>query len=212
MKEYNQHLPEWLQAIRLGSRFIGDMHKVLSERQGPNFRIEYREATEEDCRLERDRVLIGFNFRTYFDLKPGKYTYLMQGDDAIMSDTPTEIFTNVDFVSHAHGDVLIAGLGLGIMLKMLQEMLEVKSVTVIEKNREVIDLVADQLQLPDNFKIVEADIFHYVPEQRFDVIYFDIWSDLSADQFSEMEILEGRFKEYLRPQPKNWIGSWRQEA
>lgn len=208
----SQHLPEWFQAIRLGNRFIGQMHTILSERKGQNFRIEYRTATEEDCKYEKDRVLIGFNFKTYFNLRPGKYTYLMEADDAIMSDTPTEIFTNVEFVSHAHGDVLIAGLGLGVMLKMLQEMPEVHSVTVIEKNREVIDLVADQLKLPENFKIIEADIFHYTPEKKFDVIYFDIWSDLSADQFSEMEILEGRFKPFLNEGPENWIGSWRQEA
>jgi hypothetical protein len=201
--------PEKITAIQLSSKFIGSMHNTLQERQGKDFRIEYREATEADCRYEKDRVLIGFNFRTYFNLKPGKYTYLMQADDAIMSDTPTEIFTNVEFVSRVHGDILIAGLGLGIMLKMLQEMPEVKTVTVIEKNREVIDLVADQLQLPDNFKIVEADIFHYVPEQKFDVIYFDIYSDLSPIELAFLDSLENQFKPYLKE--SGWIGSWRQE-
>lgn len=212
MKQYTKHIPEWFEAVRLGNRFIGQMHNILEERKGKIFSIQHKKVTQKDCELERGRVLIGFNFRTYFDLWPGLYTYLCEDDEYIMSDTPTEIFTNVEFVSHAHGDILIAGLGLGIMLKMLQELPRVKSVTVVEKETEIIQLVEDQLNLPENFKIVEEDIFHYTPDKKYDVIYFDIWSDISGDALSEVEFLEKRFKEFLTPGEKSWCGSWTQEA
>jgi spermidine synthase len=140
------------------------------------------------------------------------YTYLCEDDEFIMSDTPTEIFTNVEFVSHAHGDILIAGLGLGIMLKMLEEIPGVNKVTVIEKEEEIIQLVEDQLELPENFKIIQEDIFHYRPDRKYDVIYFDIWSDISGDALNECDFLENKFKKFLKPGEKSWCGSWRQEA
>lgn len=212
MKWSDKRFASWCEAIRLGNRFIGKMHTVLEERQGQQFSIKYKEATPEDCKLENDRVLIGFNFRTYFDLRPGLYTYLCEGDEYIMSDTPTEIFTNVDFVSHAHGDILIGGLGLGVMLKMLEELPKVNTVTVIEKEEEIIRLVEDQLELPRHFKVLHADIFKHIPEKKYDVIYFDIWTDISGDAMKETDYLENKFKRYLKPGEKSWVGSWKQSA
>ena len=201
--------PEWFQAIRLGNGYIGGMHKILEERAGQRFSIKYRKATLDDCRLENDRCLLSFNFKTHFDLRPGTYTYLCEGDEYIMSDCPTEIFTNVEFISRAHGDVLIGGLGLGIMLKILQELPRVTSVTVIEKESEVISLVEDQLGLPRHIEVINADVFDWIPKKNYDVIYTDIYSDLSLPELQKLDFLENKFKKYL--QTNGWVSSWRQK-
>ena len=212
MKQYTKQSHEWFQAIRLGNEYIGGMHKILEERTGRRFSIKYREATLEDCRLENDRCLLSFNFRTHFDLRPGIYTYLCEDDEYIMSDTATEIFTNVEFISRVHGDVLIGGLGLGIMPKILQELPRVTSVTIIEKESEVISLVEDQLGLPRHIEVIKADVFEWRPKKTYDVIYLDIWRDISTFVLQECDFLENSFQKFLKPRKKSWIGSWRQEA
>ena len=209
MKPNIRQTPEWFQAIRLGNEYIAGMHKILEERTGRRFSIEYREATLEDCRLENDRCLLSFNFRTHFDLRPGIYTYLCEDDEYIMSDTSCEIFTNVDFISHAHGDVLIGGLGLGILPMILKELDRVNSVLILEKKKEVIDLVWPQLGLPRHIEVVNADVFEYAPNNLYNTIYHDIWSDIDNAAEKEMHILKKKYKPCLKA--GGWLGVWEQK-
>ncbi len=199
----------WVDSIRLLNSFIGKAHTFLEPKKCGGFSIIHREATDLDCAFENERIMLSFNNRTRFTLRPGLYTYLMQGDEAIMSDTPTELFTNSDFISHANGDILIGGLGLGLMLKVLEQKKNIGSVTIIEKEQSVIDLVWLQLNLPSKFNVITHDIFTYTPQYCFDTIYTDIWTDLGTEQEAEMEILEEKFKPFLKL--GGWIGSWRQQ-
>ena len=41
----------------------------------------------------------------------------------------------------------------------------VKSITVLEKHQEVIDMIAPQLPLNDKVKIICADVFEWKPEK-----------------------------------------------
>jgi hypothetical protein len=47
---------------------------------------------------------------------PGTYKRLMRGDTVVMSNTPMEVRTNREFIRRAKGNVLINGLGLGMVL------------------------------------------------------------------------------------------------
>lgn len=51
----------------------------------------------------------------------------------VMSDTPMEKHTNQEFLDAAHGDVLIAGLGIGLIVMPLLDDPEITSITVVEK-------------------------------------------------------------------------------
>ena len=75
----------------------------------------------------------------------GTYIRLTHNGECVMSDTNMEQRTNLRFCLKAYGDIIIGGLGIGMIIMAIQDKPEVKSITVIEKNQEVIDLVASQL-------------------------------------------------------------------
>jgi hypothetical protein len=137
----------------------------------------------------------------------GYYCRLIVGGQVVMSDTYLEQDTNREVVSQARGDVLIAGLGLGFILVPILNKKVVKSVTVIENNQDVIDLIGPNFNDP-RLTIVPGDIFKWRPPKgvTYTVIYFDIWPYICADNLKEMARLERRFRPRL--QKNGWMDSW----
>lgn len=128
----------------------------------------------------------------------------------MMSDGDEEHRSNSFVVYKAHGDVLIAGLGIGMVLVPILKKKEVRSVTVIEKYAEVTAPVAPHVGSP-KLKIIVADIFDWKPPKgtRYDCIYFDIWPDICEDNLKEIALLHQRFKGYKTK--SGWMGSWNHE-
>lgn len=128
-----------------------------------------------------------------------------------MSDTPMERRTNLDFVKNATGDVLVAGLGIGFALLPVLRKPDVRSLTVIELHQDVIDLVEPHLRTAaadggGKLTVLCSDIFDFKPakNQRWDVVYFDIWPDKCTDNLPDMTRLHRRFAMRKR----YWMGSW----
>lgn len=113
-----------------------------------------------------------------------------------MSDTPAEMRDHEQFVRLASGKVLVAGLGLGMVAMALAEKPEVTHVAVIEKEADVIRLVAEHLTNP-KIQIVHADIHDYKAWYFFDYAWFDIWGDLCTDDLKEMSQLQRKFKKWV---------------
>lgn len=127
----------------------------------------------------------------------------------MMSDTRHERLTNWEFYHQAKGNVLIAGLGLGIIVHGILDKNSVKSVTVIEKEMDVIKLIRPTLPKNKSLSIIHADIFDWKPEQGalYDCIYFDIWANASDGRATpDRRKLSGRFKKYKAEGA--WMGSW----
>ena len=146
-------------------------------------------------------------------MEDGRYVRLHVDGELVMSDTRMEKNTNSEFVHAAHGRVLIAGLGLGLILKNILMKDSVKEIIIIEKCQDVIDLVGSKFRDP-RIKIIHADIFNYQPskDQKFNVIYFDIWSQITQDNLEEIKKLHNRFKYNLdRTDPDCWMNSWMKE-
>jgi len=147
-------------------------------------------------------------------IAPGTYVRLMNKGEIVMSNTNMEKRTNSDFCYHVHGNVLIGGLGIGMIVLAIQDKEEVKSITVIEKNQEVIDMVASQLNFNDKVKIVHADVFEWKPDKgiKFDVSYMDIWNWVNEDIYEkEMKPLKRKFTRFLKPtteNPKRYNKCW----
>ena len=104
-----------------------------------------------------------------------------------MTVTPNEINTIQPAVQSSTGKVLTFGLGLGYYAfhAMLKE--DVTSVTVVEKNPQVIE-VFTRLLLPhfpnrNKLRIIEADAFDYaanvMPGEGYDVVFTDLWHDVA---------------------------------
>lgn len=72
---------------------------------------------------------------------PGRYLKLVVGEELWMSNTRMEYLTNFPFIEHAMGEILIAGLGLGLVLDQLIGKEWVGHIDVVEKHPDVYELV-----------------------------------------------------------------------
>lgn len=147
-------------------------------------------------------------------VSPGTYARLVVDGELMMTDTDMERRTNREVLRHAHGDVLIAGLGLGMIVHPMLANPAVRSVTVLESSADVIALIAPSFANQPKLIVVHADTFTWKPTrgQLWDVIYFDIWPTVSEDNLSEMATLARRFARRLnRVNSRAWMGAWRKE-
>lgn len=146
---------------------------------------------------------------------PGEYISLKEENTLLMSDTPMEKRTNQHFIDNAHGDVLIAGLGIGLIILPIQDKEVVKTITVVEKNKEVIELVGKQLPLNEKVRIINKDIYKWTPEYRYDTIYLDIWDFINSDVYEEeMLPLKKKYIKHLKcksKSPQAFIRCWAEE-
>ncbi|WP_303814198.1 class I SAM-dependent methyltransferase [Selenomonas ruminantium] len=178
-----------------------NMPDFLQDRSLGNARIEQFTIFEHDFRaIYRD------------GLKPGKkYVRLMIDGEIFMSDAPMEKESNYNVIDDAFGDILLAGLGIGLILLPMQKKEEVKSITVVEKNPNVIDIVGGQLPLNDKVEIIHADIFDYEPIRRYDCIYLDIWPDICKDNAGDMSNLIDKYSNFLTDKPDSWCKAWQED-
>lgn len=133
----------------------------------------------------------------------------------MMSDVPMEKETNQDFINRANGHVLIGGLGLGLIILPLLECDDIQSVTVIESDPGVIEIVSPILKSVDaneKLRIIHGNLFEsnsIFEDNQFDSIYFDIWPTIVADNFLEMEYLNSLYANKLNlSNDKCTIDSW----
>lgn len=103
-----------------------------------------------------------------------------------MTVTPNEIETMRAPIAAAHGKVLTLGLGLGYFAFCASEKDSVESVTVIERDAEVIRLFEEHLlpQFPhrEKLRILQDDAFSYLEElspTQYDYMFADLWHDQS---------------------------------
>lgn len=111
--------------------------------------------------------------------KPFSYLALCQEKNIWMSLNPNEIETMTPFIKKAHGNVLVMGLGMGYVPFMMLEKSEVKSITIIERDQDIINLF-NKLLFPyfpskNKITIIKDDAIKYQPKQKFDYIFADLW-------------------------------------
>lgn len=183
-----------------------DMVSIVEPRKKGVAVVDHIELTESMILLSNIRALRdGLSFDV---VQPGKYARLIVNGQLVMSDTQMERITNRPFMMRAHGDILIGGLGIGLILPGVLKKEDVRSVTVIEKERDVIDIIHPQHKHP-KLKVVHGDVFTYEPERKFDVIYLDIWAKRDIDNLPEMAALKRRYRKWLNKEnPSRWIGCW----
>lgn len=164
------------------------------------------EKEEGNWKLQKFTIGQGNFFAMKNGITPGTYISLTHNGECVMSDTNMEKRTNMDFVCNAHGDILIGGLGIGMVILAIQDKPEVKSITVIEKNQEVINIVASQLDFNEKVKIICDDVFEWKPEKnvKYDVAYMDIWNWINEDVYEkEMKPLKRKYAKFLRNKAEN---------
>ena len=115
---------------------------------------------------------------------PKEYGVLMCHDTIWMSLTPMETESQGYHGRLATGNVVVAGLGMGVLpYHLLRHNSKVKKVTVIEKNPEVIDILkeaTDWLVPSERLEIVVGDAREYIPKESVDTLLIDIWPNMGS--------------------------------
>ena len=170
---------------------MGDYHRHNSESASGSYLIRHVEVKESDAfEKVRNPELEG-----QLDQNVCVLVDTVKGE-IVMSDSWMEQETNIEFVRAAKGDVLIGGLGMGMILLALQDKSEVTSITVVEISQELVDFILPNLPLNDKVKIVVSDIHDFIPDKKYDLVYCDIWNDISGNNYDEMNDLTHKFREH----------------
>jgi hypothetical protein len=195
-----------------------DLHTIYPQKTliSPTYTIEPIVLSDEQVRLEKMR-----NFRnrwlTYGLKSDFPYIRLTKnGEGIMMSDTPMERNTNLDFIQKANGDVIIFGLGLGLVILPLLKKENVKSILVVELYQDLIDLVEPILKKQDTenkLSVIQGDCFEIhktIPKnKKFDSVYGDIWINICTDNYDGMKNLTKNWKNRVnRDNPNSFIDHW----
>src|SRR5687768_6070987 len=132
-------------------------------------------------------------------LNADTYTRLFVDGKLWMTDAEFECWTNADFVRRAFGDVLVAGLGLGLVLQPLLDSKVVETVTVLERSADVIALIGP-IYSNAKLTIIEADARKWEPPKKaYHFVYLDIWADVpNSDTLKDIAALKQRYRPSLK--------------
>ena len=115
----------------------------------------------------------------YFD-QPYSYLALTEGNNIWMSLNPNEIETMKPYIEKGKGNILVLGLGMGYVPYMMSLKNDVKHITIIEKDQEIINLfnkiIFPYFKYQKKITIIKDDAISYLKRnQKFDYIFADLW-------------------------------------
>ena len=116
-----------------------------------------------------------------------------RGDHIVMTDCQMELNDFKSFYDSACGDIVIAGLGGGFILGPLIMKKSVKSITVIEVDSELCNLLSP---LYPEVDIININAFDFSPsdDQTFDYAWLDIWYTSGKFEYNSMCSLKKKFQ------------------
>lgn len=189
-----------------------DMATILPESKKGDAEIKHYVIDEKAASFSRLRAVVTRGREGA--ARPGTFAQLFVKGSLVMSDTEHERQSNWDLLRESHyGDILIAGLGLGMVVLPILAREGVKSVTIVELSQDTIDLVEPHLRKAagkdaGKLTVVCADIFEWKPPRgaRYHTIYFDIWENICRDNLKDMRRLHQKFRR--RKTKGGWMSSW----
>ena len=173
------------------------MLRWIKEGEVGDWSIKHFEIDEQAANFANLRQMFGGYSRP---VREGWYTGLyhkMRG--VVMSDTPAEVGDLWEFKMKVKTTkpckVHISGLGLGICAEYAAR--NGSHVEVVEIDKDVISLVGKRLMemYPQNLNIIQADALTWKPlqDQRYDIVWHDIWDNICTDDLTEHTVLSRRF-------------------
>lgn len=198
---------------RLSGLGFERMAEIVPAGESPDGRIKVKHRVKHDgygCDFPPWMPVLLDDVAGDASVPPGRYAMLFVDGEIVMSDTPYELESSETFLNNAHGNVLVAGLGLGATLIPVARKPDVRRVMVVEKEEALGDLVWKHLPL-DVQKKTEVwfiDAFEWLPPKGvlFDTVWLDIWPAISPEYLPEMTRLRARFKPWY--QRGAWVGVW----
>jgi hypothetical protein len=139
------------------------------------------------------------------------YTRLDVDGRLWMSDTDAEIYDHGEVIFTLQNTsvktVLIHGLGLGMILGVALNQSHIEQVEVVEKDERIARIIGQYYEDPRLTIYVDDALTRRWPVgQRWDVVWHDIWGDVSEDDLAAMTKLLRRFGRRA-----GWQGVWGRE-
>lgn len=193
--DYNRYQSNpYMQAVKAAGVKMGDW-EFSEHHYAPYEAFVYNESElTDDGRL---LPKIGFFDRQY------RFPCILENGREWMLITPNEIETMKAPVAAAHGHVLTYGLGLGYFPFMASAKDTVTHVTVVERDKRVIELfqkyILPQFPHRDKIEIVCDDAIAFAARRpKYDFVFADIWHDPSdgMELYLRLKLLERDDVEY----------------
>lgn len=176
--------------------------------EGTHGAVEVRHFEVPEHSIENVRLMLQGGRQT----RPGNYTALHRNGRLWMSDTDAEVSDHwpADRALYAAPDgarVLVAGLGLGMIVRRALAYDHVSHVDVVEIDPDVCALIGP-VYASDRCTIHQADIYDiaWPKGTRWDVAWFDVWPDLCTDNLESMGRLGRSYGRRC-----SWSGYWGKE-
>lgn len=130
----------------------------------------------EENNLFNEITQVGFFKKTY------TFLALLENNEIWMSVNPNEIETMREPINNAKGNIVVFGLGLGYFAYMCSLKDEVKHITIVENNQNIIDLFKLKLlplfEQKEKIEIIKKDAFKYlksIENNDFTYGFVDLW-------------------------------------
>jgi len=105
-------------------------------------------------------------------------TLLKHNNQYIMSDRESETHEHIPFFNQPlRGKILVTGLGVGLINEYLITIPEIERVVIVEKYKEVIEMVWPHCKRDERFEVVHADAETWEPTMHFDYAWLDHWTE-----------------------------------
>jgi len=114
-------------------------------------------------------------------------TCLFKNEIGVMDDSLTEYNLTTHFLDRAFGNVLILGLGLGLVPLYLQDNSNIKKIDIVEIDSDLIKLIKKYIKFNDNINIINEDCYKFIPSYKYDSIWCDITNIYDDDKNSKLE-------------------------
>jgi hypothetical protein len=203
---------EMMEAAHFDRRYK-KMADILPVAKEGSAEITHFTISSEDSEWMRLRAMVTTYVLEWISyVPPGDYTRLVIDGRVFMSDTAHEKLSSLPLLNRAHGNVLVSGLGIGMVLPPLLANPLVDSVVVIENNADVIKLVGSHFE-DTKLEIVLGDVWTWKPHRRelFDVIFHDIWPSIDSENLDDMNRLKRRYRRWMRKSKSRWQWCWAED-
>lgn len=155
----------------------------------------------------------------YFD-EDVSFPAIYEGNMPWVSACPSEINSMSGSLSEVSGKVLVLGLGLGYYPFIASQKSNVREITIVEINSEIIDIftryVLPQFPMKQKIKIVCSDAIKYmasVKKGEYDYCFADIWegAEDGADRYIAIKKYEAqlhgtKFSYWIEDEIKRYLG------
>lgn len=140
--------------------------------------------------------------------------YLFKKGEIVMCSTELELLTNKPFIDNVTGDVLIVGLGLGMVVFPLLTEDSITSITIIEKELDLIDFVGlkiSEMDINNKVTILVGDAYNHYDRldtnKKYDTIFLDFWNQIDMSNVDEVTSMKQYYSPFLKNETSKII-SW----